>query len=81
MNPTTTDSLRELDHRSGDGIDVSLLWNPVTNCVSIQVVDTRSGEVLAFPVAADDAVNAFHHPYAFGHAGRDSSKIAILPWD
>ena len=81
MNAPTTNSLRELDHRSGDGIDVSLLWNPVTDCVSIQVVDTRSGEILEFPVAADDALTAFHHPYAFGQVGRESSKIAILPWD
>ncbi len=81
MNPITMNSLRELDHRSGDGIDVSLLWDPVTDGVSIQVVDTRSGEILAFPVAADEALTAFHHPYAFGHADRQSSKIAILPWD
>ena len=81
MNPTTMNSLRELDHRSGDGIDVSLLWDPVTDGVSIQVVDTRSGEILAFPVAADEALTAFHHPYAFGHADRQSSTIAILPWD
>jgi hypothetical protein len=81
MNSTTTNSLRELDHRSGDGINVSLLWDPLTDCVSIEVVDTRSGEIIAFPVAADEALTAFHHPYAFGHADRRSPRIAILPWD
>ncbi len=82
MNTSTnTNSLRELDRRSVDGIEVSLLWNPLTDRVSIHVDDTRSGESFEFEVAADDALTAFHHPYAFERADRESSKIAILPWD
>ncbi len=81
MNATDTNSLRELDRRCSDGIDVSLIWNPRTDRVSIHVVDARSGESFAFPVAAGDALTAFHHPYAFEPADRQSSKIAILPWD
>lgn len=79
MNALTMNSLRELDHRSGDGIEVTLLWNPLTDSVSLQVLDTRSGEMFALPVAAGDELTAFHHPYAY--ASRESSKIGLLPWD
>ena len=57
--------LRELDHRSADGIDVRLLWDPRTNHVSIAVTDERSGSVLAFPVESAEALTAFNHPYAY----------------
>lgn len=63
---TTTDStLRELDHRNNDGIDVRLLWNPRTNEVCVSVHDERSGEVFGIDVAAEDALLAFHHPFAY----------------
>jgi hypothetical protein len=57
--------IHELDHRSNDGIDVSLLWSSGTNRVSIAVADGRAGEWFAFEVAPADAVDAFHHPYAY----------------
>ena len=57
--------IHELDHRSNDGIDVSLLWNSGTNQVSITVADGRVGESFAFEVAPADSVDAFHHPYAY----------------
>lgn len=36
-------TLRELDRRTGDGVDVSLLWDPRTKGVSVAVTDTRQG--------------------------------------
>jgi hypothetical protein len=57
--------IHELDHRSNDGMDVRLLWNSGTNQVSIAVVDGRAGEWFAFEVGPADAVDAFHHPYAY----------------
>ncbi len=57
--------MHELDHRSNDGIDVRLLWSSGTNRVSIAVADGRAGEWFAFEVAPADAVDAFHHPYAY----------------
>jgi hypothetical protein len=62
---TRIDPTRELDHRSGDGIDVTLLWHPQTHRVSIAVIDERTGEVLMFEVDAADAMAAFHSPYAY----------------
>ncbi len=76
---TPTPSLRELDCRSGDGIEVRLLWNPLTDRVSVHVDDARSNESFAFPVAAGEELTAFQHPYAY--ADRDSSIIGLLPWD
>jgi hypothetical protein len=63
--PTPETHLRELDHRSSDGIDVRLLWDPRTNHVSIAVTDEGTGAILAYPVDAAEALAAFHHPYAY----------------
>jgi hypothetical protein len=62
---TSQSSARELDHRNGDGIDVTLLWDPQTHRVSVAVIDERTGEVLIFDVDGADALAAFHHPYAY----------------
>lgn len=62
---TATDiGARELDHRSNDGIDVTLLWNSQTNRVFVAVEDERHGELFEFQVAGADALEAFRHPYA-----------------
>jgi hypothetical protein len=65
---------RELDARSNDGIEVRLLWDPPTNCVGVEVVDSRSGERFALAVDAADAIDAFHHP--FGYAARSDAVCA-----
>jgi hypothetical protein len=57
--------LRELDHRTSDGIDVRLLWSPDTDRLFIAVEDGRLGDSLRFEVAAGEALRAFHHPYAY----------------
>ena len=57
--------LRELDHRSNDGIDVRLLWDPQAGRVTVVVRDERSDESLELAVEAADALAAFHHPYAY----------------
>jgi hypothetical protein len=70
MQPTALPTIRELDHRSGDGIDVKLLWNPSTGSVSIEVSDEFTDESFHLALDPADALDAFHHPYAyvgFGH--------------
>jgi len=70
---------RELAHRSQDGLEVALLWEPCSNQVSIVLVDDRDGSVLAFPVAANAALDAFYHPYAYAPAlGADLHDVATL---
>lgn len=62
---TTEFAIRELDHRTSDGIDVRLLWNSRTDRVSVAVKDERSGACLGFEVDPADALTAFRHPYAY----------------
>jgi hypothetical protein len=62
---STQTSVRELDHRISDGIDVTLGWDPLTNTVSVVVRDDRLGDSIAFDVDPADARCAFHHPYAY----------------
>jgi hypothetical protein len=59
---------RELDHRSTDGIEVSLFWSTLGNRVTIELVDTRIDECLEFEVAGEKALDAFRHPYAYAPA-------------
>jgi hypothetical protein len=63
--PTPDTHLRELDHRSSDGVDVRLLWDPRTDHVSIAVTDEHTGAVVAYPVDGAEALTAFQHPYAY----------------
>ena len=58
--------LRELDHRSNDGIDVRLLWDPATDRVLVAVADAKTGAEFTVPVRGDQrAYDVFHHPYAY----------------
>jgi len=66
MNSTTLKrTVRELDRRTNDGFEVRLLWNSLTDSVSLSVDDTRYGESFELDVAPADALDAFHHPFAY----------------
>ena len=57
---------RELNHRSNDGIDVWLLWDPGTDCVSVRVADAKAGANFEIPVKARHrAMDVFNHPFAY----------------
>jgi hypothetical protein len=62
-----TATVRELDHRRNDGIDVRLLWDAQTNRVSLALTNEHSGESLRFAVDPSEALSAFHHPYAYAN--------------
>jgi len=61
-------AIRELDHRASDGIEVRLLWNAETRDVLVSVVE-RDGAGFEFQVPPTDALDAFHHPYAYAAYG------------
>jgi hypothetical protein len=61
----TVEPTVELDYRRGAEVEVSLLWHRHTNQLSVTVRDNGTGEVLEIPVAADRALHAFRHPYAY----------------
>ena len=63
---TTGDTgLRELDHRSSDDIEVTLLWSARTNRVFVSVLERRTEALFQFEVAPAQALDAFHHPYVY----------------
>ena len=56
---------RRIAHRSADGVDVTLLWNPVSDAISVQVIERDTEACFELPVARDQGLNAFNHPYAY----------------
>jgi hypothetical protein len=62
--PTSIRSRRELAHRSNDGIDVTLFWHPDTDELTVCVCDQRRGAYFEFEAEANDALDAFYHPYS-----------------
>ena len=57
--------LTELDHRSANGIEVSLLWSPSSNRLLVSVEDSRSGESFEVQAPAEKALDVFRHPFAY----------------
>jgi hypothetical protein len=55
----------ELACRSGAGIEVTLLWHRASGELTVSVTDTAQGVSFELPVSADEALIAFHHPYAY----------------
>jgi hypothetical protein len=70
---TTPATYRQLDQRTADGLAVTLEWNPATDALRIVVVDHAS-ETVTFAVRAEDASDAFVHPFIY--AGRSVCEIA-----
>jgi hypothetical protein len=68
--------IRELDHRTNDGISVRLLWNARTNRVFVSVLELEHGVWVEFEVPAADALDAFHHPDASAEHDRRDSEVA-----
>jgi hypothetical protein len=68
MFETADIEIRELDRRKSDGIEVTLGWNPRTNRVLVSVIDEREGDSFQVEVRAEDAIDAFNHPYAYAAA-------------
>jgi hypothetical protein len=62
---TASPARRELAHRTGDGIEITLFWSKATDLVTVAVLDTRSDEALEFEVDGSAALDAFNHPYAY----------------
>lgn len=68
------EQLCELDRRSGNGIDVTLVWEPATTQVFVGVADMRTGYQFAIEVDPAHALDAFHHPFAYKAADPCSHK-------
>ncbi len=58
-------SLRELAHRGGDGLDITLFWAPATDEVLVCVCDQRRGAYFEIRPGTGHALDAFYHPYSY----------------
>ena len=68
-------AIRELDHRASEGIEVRLLWDAETKDVLVSVVE-RDGWRFEFQVDPTNALDAFHHPYAYAAYGEQYILLA-----
>ena len=65
MTKPRTHATRELDRRTGDGIEVRLLWCQADGQVMVAVTDTKTGEAFELPVREGErALEVSDHPYA-----------------
>jgi hypothetical protein len=55
---------RELARRDSGAFEITLYWEVRGNTTSIEVHQKATAETIAFPVASDRALDAFHHPFA-----------------
>ena len=66
---------RELAHRTGDGLDVTLLWCPATGeddeATVVCVCDTRNGAYFEIATEPYLALDVYYHPFAY----RDFSTV------
>jgi hypothetical protein len=77
MDTTSTNqtSMRELDSRVNDGIEVRLMWSSADGNLSVAVNDSRTGQSFCVDVPdAKSSMDVFNHPYAYAPAGVSSSR-------
>ena len=60
--------MRGLDHRVGDGFEVTLLWAEDGGDLKVVVRDWRTDETFEIEARADNAMDVFKHPFAYRSA-------------
>lgn len=79
MTTRVLTSIRELNARVTDGIQVRLLWCQHDGTLWVAVLNTRAGG--AFCVEVHDGerpLDVFHHPYAYAaHHGIEPSALPV----
>lgn len=65
---TVERELRELAHRVGDGFEATLLWSEHDGRLTVVVNDWRADERFEVEARADNALDVFHHPFAYRSA-------------
>jgi hypothetical protein len=56
---------RELAHRTGDGVEVTLYWRPDNDDLSVCVCDHRRGAYFVVRPEPHLALDVFYHPYSY----------------
>jgi hypothetical protein len=77
----TYSPFRELAQRISDGHEVVLLWHESTNELAVTVSDARSGAYFELAAAPDQALDIFHHPYAYAASrGMPYEEELLASW-
>jgi len=69
------DAATELDHRSSDGVDVTLWWLPASGSLLVAVRNERTGDAFTLDAPADRATDVFAHPYAYAAASGVAYRV------
>ena len=64
-SPNPESERRELAHRSGAGVDVTLYWHPTLDELIVCVCDKRDGAHFEIRPARYLALDVYYHPYAY----------------
>jgi hypothetical protein len=70
---------RELAERSSNGTQVRLLWRQGTEQLWVEVREPDD-RLLAIPVQPEQALDAFHHPYAYAGSHLDFATEWFAVW-
>ncbi len=74
-------SMRELDYRFVNGLQVQLWWDSETGCVWVSVRDARSGNQFLIEVRdGERPLDVFHHPFAYA-PGQQLAAVLAGPRD
>lgn len=80
MTPESVTSVRELDSRINDGLQVKLLWSQDADRVWVAVFDLRTGESFCLHVRAGERPrDVFDHPYAYAAHHRVRTDVRSVP--
>jgi hypothetical protein len=60
----------DLADRRNDGLEIRLLWSRSTGRVKVTVDQAHTGRHGELEVPAEDALVAFHHPFAYTMSSR-----------
>jgi hypothetical protein len=71
-------TMRELAHRSADGVDVTLMWvhRDGADETIVLVRDDREGTYFEIPVEGHRALDAYYHPFAYRTFGDETGALA-----
>ena len=70
-------SMRELDYRFVNGLQVQLWWDPETSCVWVSVRDARTESQFLIEVREGERpMDVFHHPFAYAPSQRLAAALA-----
>jgi hypothetical protein len=78
MSSNTKKPTRELAQRLSGTVEVLLLWHPAIEQVELSVCDLATGTGFHLDVAPDNALDAFHHPYAYAASREARAERTIV---